>query len=71
MLQIDKLIVGFDNALRTLLVPANTSRPVPGGHLPENELSTYEKRQSAALMRINHVGEICAQALSRTSLNRA
>lgn len=63
MLQIDKLIVGFDNALRTLLVPANTSRPVPGGHLPENELSTYEKRQSAALMRINHVGEICAQAL--------
>jgi len=63
MLQIDKLIVGFDNALRTLLVPANTLRPVPGGHLPENELSTYEKRQSAALMRINHVGEICAQAL--------
>lgn len=63
MLQIDKLIVGFDNALRTLLVPANTLRPVPGGHLPENELSAYEKRQSAALMRINHVGEICAQAL--------
>ncbi len=63
MLQIDKLIVGFDNALRTLLVPANTLRPVPGAHLPENELSAYEKRQSAALMRINHVGEICAQAL--------
>ena len=55
--------MGFDNALRTLLVPANTLRPVPGGHLPENELSAYEKRQSAALMRINHVGEICAQAL--------
>lgn len=63
MLPIDKLIIGFDNALRTLLVPAGTVRPVPGGHLPENELSAYEKRQSAALMRVNHVGEICAQAL--------
>ncbi|MDT8363474.1 MAG: 2-polyprenyl-3-methyl-6-methoxy-1,4-benzoquinone monooxygenase [Nitrosomonas sp.] len=63
MLQIDKLIIGFDNALRTLTVPANTLRSVPGRHLPENELSAHEKQQSAALMRVNHVGEVCAQAL--------
>ena len=63
MLNIDKLIIGFDSALRTLLAPANTLRPVPGKDLPENELSEIEKRESAALMRINHVGEVCAQAL--------
>ncbi len=63
MLKIDKLIIGFDNALRTLLVPANTLRPVPGKDLPENELSDTEKRESVALMRVNHVGEVCAQAL--------
>lgn len=63
MLKIDKLIIGFDNALRTLLVPANTLRPVPGKNLPENELSAIEKRESVALMRVNHVGEVCAQAL--------
>jgi ubiquinone biosynthesis monooxygenase Coq7 len=63
MLKIDKLIIGFDNALRTLLVPATTVRPVPGGDLPENDLSDIEKRESVALMRVNHVGEVCAQAL--------
>ncbi len=63
MLQIDKLIIGFDNALRTLMAPASTLRPVPGRHLPENELSAQEKQQSVAMMRVNHVGEICAQAL--------
>lgn len=63
MLNVDKLIIGFDNALRTLLAPASTVRPVPGKELPENELSDAEKRESAALMRINHVGEVCAQAL--------
>ncbi|HRQ05803.1 MAG TPA: 2-polyprenyl-3-methyl-6-methoxy-1,4-benzoquinone monooxygenase [Nitrosomonas halophila] len=63
MLKVDKLIIGFDNALRTLLAPANTSRPVPGRNLPENALSETEKRESVALMRINHVGEVCAQAL--------
>ena len=63
MLNVDKLIIGFDNALRTLLAPAATLRPIPGKDLPENELSEIEKRKSAALMRINHVGEVCAQAL--------
>lgn len=63
MPNIDKFIIGFDHALRTLLTPAQTLRPVPGRDLPDAELSDWEKRESSALMRINHVGEICAQAL--------
>ncbi|PSJ17067.1 2-polyprenyl-3-methyl-6-methoxy-1,4-benzoquinone monooxygenase [Nitrosomonas supralitoralis] len=63
MINIDKLIIGFDSALRTLLAPAQTVRPVPGGELPEAALTDVEKRLSSALMRVNHVGEVCAQAL--------
>ena len=64
MIDIDKLIIGFDNALRTLLSSPQTLRPVPGDNLPETELMTdAEKSKSAAMMRVNHTGEICAQAL--------
>src|SRR5690606_25370360 len=63
MPNLDKFIIGFDHALRTLLTPAQTLRPVPGTELPEVELSDSEKSESTALMRINHTGEICAQAL--------
>lgn len=63
MLNIDKLIIGFDGALRTLLAPAQTLRSVPGSDLPETELTDIEKKESIALMRVNHVGEVCAQAL--------
>ena len=63
MFNIDPLIIGLDNALRTLIAPAQTSRPIPGKNLPEHELTEEEKKKSIALMRINHVGEICAQAL--------
>ncbi len=63
MINIDKLIIGFDGALRTLLTPAQTLRSVPGSELPEAELTDIEKRLSCALMRVNHVGEVCAQAL--------
>ncbi len=63
MVNIDKIIIGFDSALRTLLTPAQTLRPVPGSELPEVELTDVEKRSSCALMRVNHVGEVCAQAL--------
>ena len=63
MLNIDKFIIGFDSALRTLLTPAATLRSVPGSDLPEADLSESEKKESTALMRINHVGEVCAQAL--------
>ncbi|WP_293006528.1 2-polyprenyl-3-methyl-6-methoxy-1,4-benzoquinone monooxygenase [Nitrosomonas sp.] len=63
MMNIDKFIIGFDSALRTLLTSAQTVRPVPGGELPEAALTDVEKRLSCALMRVNHVGEVCAQAL--------
>lgn len=63
MLNFDKLIIGFDSALRTLLTPAQTLRAMPGGDLPEADLTEIEKKESTALMRVNHVGEVCAQAL--------
>ncbi len=63
MLNIDKLIVEFDKGLRTLFSRAPSVRPFPDAGLPEPELSEGEKKHAAALMRINHSGEICAQAL--------
>ncbi len=63
MPNIDKFIIAFDNALRTLLTPAQTLRPVPGTGLPDVELTDAERNETGALMRVNHVGEICAQAL--------
>lgn len=62
-MHVDELIVGFDRALRTLLAPASTIRAEPGCNLPEGRLSDAERHHAAALMRVNHVGEICAQAL--------
>lgn len=59
----DRLIASFDRVLRTLCAPAMSVRPVPGAELPEAELNAQEKRHAAALMRVNHTGEICAQAL--------
>lgn len=59
----DRAIVHFDKALRTLFAPAASVRPVPGADLPEASLSASQKAETAALMRVNHCGEICAQAL--------
>lgn len=59
----DHFIVEFDKALRTVFAKAPTRRAVPGGDCPESILSAEERARAAALMRINHVGEICAQAL--------
>ncbi len=63
MLNLDKLIAEFDKGLRTLFSKAQSTRPFPGAALPEAALSESEKKQAAALMRVNHSGEICAQAL--------
>ena len=60
---IDNLILGFDRALRTLAGTATSSRPLPGADLPLPELAPDERRHAAALMRVNHTGEVCAQAL--------
>jgi ubiquinone biosynthesis monooxygenase Coq7 len=63
MSRLDALIPEFDKALRAVFGPAPTRRPMPGADLPEAELSGAERRHVAALMRVNHCGEICAQAL--------
>ena len=60
---LDQAIIEFDKALRTVFAAAPTSRVRPGANLPETELSPEERRHAAALMRVNHVGEVCAQAL--------
>ena len=60
---IDTLIVAFDQGLRTVFATPHASRPYPAADTPEVELSGEEKREAAALMRVNHVGEVCAQAL--------
>ena len=59
----DDLIISFDRALRTLAGLATTSRPVPGASLPQAEMNDEERRHAAGLMRVNHTGEVCAQAL--------
>ncbi|MDQ8023185.1 MAG: 2-polyprenyl-3-methyl-6-methoxy-1,4-benzoquinone monooxygenase [Moraxellaceae bacterium] len=60
---IDRLIGEFDRALRTLAAPARSTRPVPGKDLPDVPLDEAARKNVAALMRVNHVGEVCAQAL--------
>lgn len=60
---IDSVILHFDRALRTVMGQARSLRPIPGANLPEAELDDGARRHAAALMRINHVGEVCAQAL--------
>lgn len=59
----DSLIVNFDKALRTIFATAATRRPYPDSGLDEAEMSEAEKRHAAGLMRVNHSGEVCAQAL--------
>jgi ubiquinone biosynthesis monooxygenase Coq7 len=59
----EQFIIEFDRALRTVFASARSQRPVPGGELPEADLSDQEKAHVSGLMRVNHVGEICAQAL--------
>ncbi|EJN02887.1 2-polyprenyl-3-methyl-6-methoxy-1,4-benzoquinone monooxygenase [Herbaspirillum sp. YR522] len=60
---IDRLITDLDKALRVVSGVVFESRPNPGRGLADGVMSDAEKRHSAGLMRINNVGEVCAQAL--------
>ncbi|MEO8418051.1 MAG: 2-polyprenyl-3-methyl-6-methoxy-1,4-benzoquinone monooxygenase [Methylophilaceae bacterium] len=64
---IDRLIIEFDRGLRTLLAESYSARPHPAPVKDDGQADTQlehnEKRHAAALMRVNHCGEICAQAL--------
>ena len=59
----DAWLKAADAALRTLFVTPRASAPCPTPELPTDDLSNTEKDLSGALMRVNHVGEVCAQAL--------
>lgn len=62
--RIDQFIIQADRALRTLAAAKQpVERPSPAETHPENELSLSEKRHASGLMRVNHSGEVCAQAL--------
>jgi ubiquinone biosynthesis monooxygenase Coq7 len=60
---LDRLIVGADKALRVIAGVASAARPSPAIHAPDAVLDQAQQRHSAGLMRVNHVGEVCAQAL--------
>ena len=59
----EQFITAFDAGLRTLFATAHSARPRPDADLEEPALDDASKHHAAALMRINHVGEVCAQAL--------
>ena len=63
MLSIDTLIGEFDRALRAVAGVAEAARRSPAASVAEAELDQSEREHAAALMRVNHVGEVCAQAL--------
>ena len=60
---LDRLIADFDKALRVVTGISISSRPNPAQHISDEILSDVQRQHSAGLMRVNHVGEVCAQAL--------
>lgn len=60
---LDTWIIATDNTLRTLSGALRAARPRPEPETPTGTLTPEEQRLAGALMRVNHVGEICAQAL--------
>jgi ubiquinone biosynthesis monooxygenase Coq7 len=61
----DRLLASADQALRTLAGAVHATRPNPAAAIRADAtaLSEAERREAGALMRVNHVGEVCAQAL--------
>ena len=61
---LDKLLAGANNALRTIAAPAGVSgRQNPAADIPEPDLTDKQRAHAAGLMRVNHAGEVAAQAL--------
>ena len=60
---LDRLLDSAQNALATVLGAPRAERRNPGAGAPEAPLDADQRRHSAGLMRINHTGEVCAQAL--------
>ena len=59
----DRLLIALDQAVRTLLADHHASRPYPAEGIPESLEREEDRKHAAALMRINHAGEVAAQAL--------
>lgn len=59
----DTFIIEFDRALRSIAGSSSKSRPTPTSLVSDDLLTEPEKKHAAGLMRVNHVGEVCAQAL--------
>ncbi|WP_431275344.1 2-polyprenyl-3-methyl-6-methoxy-1,4-benzoquinone monooxygenase [Variovorax ureilyticus] len=60
---LDSVLSVADAALRTLFAKPHATRPTPSPGTPPGALTDAERRETGALMRVNHVGEVCAQAL--------
>lgn len=77
--RLDRLLERADSLLRAATrTGAHQQRPTPGDELPDIPLASGSRRQAAGLMRVNHAGEVCAQALyvgqaalARDATNRA
>src|SRR5687768_1318719 len=59
----DSMLIAADAALRTLFAKPHANRPTPLPSSPPATLSDADRKEAGALMRVNHVGEVCAQAL--------
>ena len=59
----DRILISLDNALRTLAGAVHAARASPAAAVQDGALDAAQRRESGALMRVNHVGEVCAQAL--------
>lgn len=63
---VDNVVIGLDRALRTMFATPVAQRPYPadrGAEPGEEPVSSADARRSAEMMRVNHAGEVCAQAL--------
>lgn len=61
--QLDLVLIAADTTLRTLFAQPNAARPLPPAATPPQSMTPAEQREAGAFMRVNHVGEVCAQAL--------
>ncbi|NCX94581.1 MAG: demethoxyubiquinone hydroxylase family protein, partial [Gammaproteobacteria bacterium] len=58
--RLDRLCIEANHLVQTLLTPASSETHSPAKDIPECEFSEQERRHVAGLMRVDHVGEICA-----------
>lgn len=65
----DRVMMGVNDALSTIFTVASDARKNPAADIAEKTLSEADKKNSIGCMRVNHTGEVCAQALYRGQLS--